>query len=75
MDNDAILPTAKDVAVIRHEMGLSQAGFADLLGVSHRTIQNWEVLRREPDGPARVLLLIAKYQPGAIAKAYKAAGT
>jgi DNA-binding transcriptional regulator YiaG len=40
-----------------------------MLGISRRTLENWEALRREPDGPARVLLAVAKYQPKAIVKA------
>lgn len=51
-------------------MGLSQAQFAELMGISVRTLQGWEAERREPDGPARVLLLIARYQPEAISKAF-----
>jgi putative transcriptional regulator len=41
---------------------LSQADFADALGVSKRTLENWEQGRAEPTGPAKVLLnLVAKY--------------
>ena len=41
---------------------LSQADFAAALGVSKRTLENWEQGRAEPTGPARVLLnLVAKY--------------
>ena len=46
----------------RSHSGLSQAEFADALGVSKRTLENWEQGRAEPTGPARVLLnLVAKY--------------
>jgi len=48
-----------DVAAIREEYGLSQAKFAALLGISVRTLQNWEQGRRYPHGPARVLLKVA----------------
>lgn len=42
--------------------GLSQAEFASALGVSKRTLENWEQGRAEPTGPAKVLLsLVAKY--------------
>ena len=51
-------------------MGLSQAQFAELIGISFRTLQGWEAELREPDGPARVLLLTARYQPKAISKAF-----
>lgn len=41
---------------------LSQADFAAALGVSKRTLENWEQGRAEPTGPAKVLLnLVAKY--------------
>ena len=43
-----------DVAAIREGYGLSQAKFAALLGISVRTLQNWEQGRRHPHGPARV---------------------
>ena len=42
--------------------GLSQADFAAALGVSKRTLENWEQGRAKPTGPARVLLnLVARY--------------
>lgn len=46
----------------RSSSGLSQADFANALGVSRRTLENWEQGRAEPTGPAKVLLnLVAKY--------------
>lgn len=63
------LPRAADVAAIRLRMGLSQSAFADMLGISLRTLQGWEALRREPDGPARVLLRIADECPEVFARA------
>lgn len=50
----------------RIKVGLSQAAFAKLLGVSVRTLQEWEQGRREPSGAARNLLLIALRTPHAI---------
>ena len=47
------------VASIREKTGLSQERFATLLGVSVRTLQDWEQGRRAPSGAARTLLLIA----------------
>ena len=55
-----------DVAAIREEFGLSQAKFASLLGISVRTLQNWEQGRRTPQGPARVLLRVAAKHPRAV---------
>jgi putative transcriptional regulator len=48
---------------IRAKMNLSQAAFAGLMGVSVRTIQDWEQGRRKPSGPAEALLRIAEQQP------------
>ena len=47
------------VAETRARVGLSQREFARLLGVSVRTLQEWEQGRRAPSGPARTLLVIA----------------
>jgi putative transcriptional regulator len=55
-----------DVAAIRDRYGLSQAKFAALLGISVRTLQNWEQGRRQPQGPARVLLQVAAEHPDAL---------
>ncbi|MPZ17384.1 MAG: helix-turn-helix domain-containing protein [Luteitalea sp.] len=54
------------VASIREKTGLSQARFAQLLGVSVRTLQEWEQGRRAPSGAARTLLLIAAKNPDAL---------
>ncbi|WP_420642622.1 helix-turn-helix domain-containing protein [Candidatus Leptofilum sp.] len=48
---------------IRQKLGLSQAAFAGLMGVSLRTIQDWEQGRRVPSGPAKSLLRIAEQHP------------
>lgn len=54
------------VASIREGTGLSQPRFAELLGVSVRTLQEWEQGRRAPSGAARTLLLIATKNPRAL---------
>ena len=51
------------VATIREGTGLSQSRFASLLGVSARTLQEWEQGRRVPSGAARTLLMIAAKNP------------
>ena len=51
------------VAGIRETIGLSQQQFARLLGVSVRTLQEWEQGRRMPSGAARTLLLLASRDP------------
>ena len=51
------------VVKTRGKLGLSQSKFATLLGISQDTLQNWEQGRREPTGPAKVLLKIASKHP------------
>ncbi len=53
----------------RLKLGVSQSAFAQLLGVSVRTLQEWEQGRREPSGAARTLLRIALKSPEAILQA------
>jgi putative transcriptional regulator len=50
----------------REKTGLSQAHFAELLGVSVRTLQDWEQGRRVPSGAARTLLVIAAKNPNVL---------
>jgi putative transcriptional regulator len=52
-----------DAAEARSRVGLSQREFAALLGVSARTLQDWEQGRREPTGAARTLLRLAVSHP------------
>lgn len=54
------LPTAAEA---RAQVGLSQMDFANLLGVSARTLQDWEQGRREPTGAAKTLLQVAVSHP------------
>jgi putative transcriptional regulator len=55
-----------DVKSIREQYKLSQRQFASLLGISIKTLQNWEQGRRSPRGPARVLLQVAAKHPEAV---------
>jgi len=48
---------------IRARLQLSQMAFAGLMGVSVRTVQDWEQKRRKPSGPAVALLRIAQQHP------------
>ena len=50
-------------AEARAKVGLSQSDFAILLGVSARTLQDWEQGRREPTGAAKTLLRVAVSHP------------
>lgn len=54
---------ATEAAEARSKTGLSQPRFAELLGVSVRTLQEWEQGRRSPSGAARSLLHIAAIRP------------
>ena len=60
---DLPLTTAAEA---RRQVGLSQSEFAALLGVSVRTLQDWEQGRREPSGAAKTLLRIAATNPKAV---------
>jgi putative transcriptional regulator len=55
--------TIPNITNIREKTGLSQARFAQLLGVSVRTLQDWEQGRRAPSGAAKTLLMIADKNP------------
>lgn len=57
------LSDPSDPKTIRRKLNLSQAAFASLMGVSVRTVQDWEQKRREPSGPAKSLLRIAEQHP------------
>ncbi len=52
-----------DVKQIRENYNLSQNEFARMLGISVRTLHNWEQGRRTPVGSARVLLYVAAKYP------------
>ena len=55
-----------DIKSIREGFRLTQEQFAALLGISVRTLRNWEQGRRVPEGPARVLLQVAAKHPEAL---------
>lgn len=55
-----------EIKSIREEMDLSQSEFAELIGVSKRTLQEWEQGRCRPTGAAVKLLLVAKRHPKAL---------
>ncbi|MEO8279267.1 MAG: helix-turn-helix domain-containing protein [Ideonella sp.] len=55
-------------AEARSRVGLSQQDFARLMGVSARTLQDWEQGRREPTGAAKMLLRVAFAHPEVLLK-------
>jgi putative transcriptional regulator len=61
--------TVPAVASARYASGLSQAQFAELLGISVRTLQKWEQGAREPTGAAKTLIRIARKHPEVLADA------
>lgn len=54
---------SKSIPAARRRLGLSQAQFARLLGISVRTLHHWEQGTRQPTGAARVLLRVAAQHP------------
>ncbi|MDR2208327.1 MAG: helix-turn-helix domain-containing protein [Azoarcus sp.] len=54
------------VSEARATTALSQAQFAALMGVSKRTLQDWEQGRRQPSGAAKTLLAVAVRYPDAL---------
>jgi len=61
-----------DIIAIRKKAKVSQQTFAALIGVSLRTLQNWEQGHRRPTGPARALLTIVQANPAAAIRALHA---
>lgn len=69
--NSIIFPSHSNIKTFRANLNLSQAQFAKTIGISVKTLQDWEQARRSPQGPARALLkIIAKY-PEILAKLAK----
>ena len=54
-----------EIKSVREKLDVSQNEFALMIGVSVRTLQNWEQGRRRPEGPAKALLRIASRNPDA----------
>ncbi|MCX7337789.1 MAG: type II toxin-antitoxin system MqsA family antitoxin [Alphaproteobacteria bacterium] len=58
-----------EIQKIRQKYLLSQKEFANLFGVSVRTLQHWEQGRRHPQGPAQMLLRVIAHNPRAVQEA------
>ncbi len=61
-----------EVKTIRDRLGVSQEKFATIIGVSKRTVENWEQGRRHPTGAARSLLRIVEADPEHAMRALRA---
>jgi len=66
-------PSDPDPAVIRATLGLSQVRFAQVLGISPKTLHKWEQHTSKPSGAARTLLKIAAFSPSTVSQAIAAA--
>ena len=65
------IPVRVDVVAIRKRSGLSQNAFAAKYGIAPATLKDWEQNRREPEGPARTLLLVIDKEPEAVTRALR----
>ncbi|MBM9538812.1 NadS family protein [Desulfobulbus alkaliphilus] len=63
---------APEIKMVRKILSVSQSEFALMIGVSVRTLQNWEQGRRKPEGPAKALLRVALKNPKAVLEALHA---
>jgi putative transcriptional regulator len=62
----AFVVDGPNIQRLRAAYQLTQNEFAALLGISVKTLRNWEQGRRAPEGPARVLLQVAARHPDAV---------
>jgi putative transcriptional regulator len=67
------VPETVDVVAIRKKMNMSQNEFAMRFGIPVGTLRDWEQKRREPDGAARVLMVVVDKEPEAVTRALSAA--
>lgn len=67
------IESGEDISALRRFVGLTQAQFAEAMGISVHTLRNWEQGRRHPEGPAIGLLRIAARHPRIIRENLKAA--
>jgi putative transcriptional regulator len=68
-EHRVLVPSRIDVKQARKKLGMSQVQFAEQFGINSATLRNWEQGRRQPEGPARVLLAIIDREPEAVQRA------
>ena len=64
-----LVPEQVDVRDVRHRLRMTQKEFAQSFGFSVYSIRNWEQGKRQPEGPARVLLTVIDREPDAVRRA------
>ncbi|WP_244857007.1 helix-turn-helix domain-containing protein [Aromatoleum bremense] len=62
-DAEAMQEAAKFARRVRKRLSLSQAQFAECIGVPLDTIRNWEQGKRRPTGAAKALLKVLDKAP------------
>ena len=65
------VPEHVDVRTIRARLRMTQSEFATTFGFSLSSVRNWEQGKREPEGPARVLLTVIAREPSAVVRALR----
>jgi len=58
--------TASEIRDIRGKLNMSQGFFAEVIGVSKKTVESWEYGRGKPNGAAARVLTIAQTDPEAL---------
>lgn len=69
LEKHVVETSSSEIQRIRQQYLLSQKEFAELFGVSLRTLQHWEQGRRHPHGPAQILLKVIAHNPKAVQEA------
>ncbi|MDR0905738.1 MAG: helix-turn-helix domain-containing protein [Oscillospiraceae bacterium] len=55
--------SAEEIKNVRSNLGMTQGVFADVIGVSRKTVESWEAGRYQPDGAARRLISVLQKDP------------
>lgn len=55
--------SAEDIKAIRKKLGFTQAVFAAVIGVSTKTVEEWETGTNQPIGPARRMISLIQFDP------------